>query len=278
MSKKTQGALPRRLGRSVTTESVQDRRPESRDQGSALGDRMKRERRVKVDRAESNREVQELVWTLLSRPAIPSIAKGTTALLCIDMQYRVGHQDFGHGRTALSAGLDRMMAPFYSRVRNIVLPNVRLLQDAAREQGIEIIHLRVASQTEDGRDSTRRYKALGLQSPRHTKEAEILPEVAPKGDEIVIDKITSSPFHSTGIDRVLRSLNIQTLIVTGLVTEACVESTVRSAAEHDYDVIVVEDGAAAWAPQLHENAILSMGGSYAAIMTTEEVVRAISEL
>ena len=126
-----------------------------------------------------------------------------------------------------------------------------------------------------------RYKALGLRTPRDTKEAEILPELAPEGDELVISKVTSSAFHSTNIDRLLRNLGIRNLIITGVVTNGCVESTARSAAEYDYGTIVVEDATAAMAPQLHEHSILSMsykGRGYQVNGRSDKASRRLYEL
>jgi nicotinamidase-related amidase len=119
---------------------------------------------------------------------------------------------------------------------------------------------------------------MDIGEPIHTKDAEFLPEVAPLPDEIVIRKVTSSPFNSTNIDRVLRNLGIKDLIVVGVVTNGCVESTVRSAAEHDYGVYLVEDGTAAVGRQLHDGSILHMSTVDAAITTTDEVLAKLERL
>ena len=153
-----------------------------------------------------------------------------------------------------------------------MLPNIQLLMATARRLGIEVIHSRVASLTQDGRDSTRRYKALGISTRQDAMEAQILPEVAPQGDEIVLNKTTSSVFNSTTLDRLLRNMGIRNLIIVGVATDGCVESSVRSAAELDFGVILVEDASAAIAPQLHEAAVLIMSYKDAIIKSTAEVV------
>ena len=101
---------------------------------------------------------------------------------------------------------------------------------------------------------------------------------AGEGDEIVISKMTSSVFNSTNIDRLLRNMGIKNLIIMGLVTNGCVESSTRSAAELDYVTIVVEDATAAMAPQLHEHSILSMSYKDAVIRSADEVVIALETL
>jgi nicotinamidase-related amidase len=208
----------------------------------------------------------------------PKLTRETTALLCVDIQYVDAHPDFGLGAKAKELGIAQFLDYYWERVENVVIPNVKRLQTAAREQGIEVIHVRVASTTADGRDSTLRYKALGLRTPRDTKEAQFLEEVGPEGDELVISKTTSSAFNSTNIDRLLRNLGIRNLIVTGVVTNGCVESTTRSAAELDYGTIVVEDATAAMAPQLHEHSILSMSYKDAVIHSTDEVLAMLEAL
>jgi len=220
----------------------------------------------------SNQELLEKLWALFGRVREPKLTKETTALLCIDLQYVDAHPDFGIGAKARALNIGDFLSYYWFQLEDVVIPNVQRLQAASRRKGIELIHLRVAATTADGRDTTLRYKAMGLVVPRDTKEAQFLPEVGPQGDELVISKVTSSAFNSTNIDRLLRNLGIRNLIITGVVTNGCVESTTRSAAELDYGTIVVSDATAAMAPQLHEHSLLSMSYKDAAIKTTEEVI------
>lgn len=226
----------------------------------------------------TNQELQEYLWAIFGRLPEPTLTKETTALLCIDLQYVDAHPDFGLGAKAKDVGVAHFLDYYWDQVEHVVLPNVRRLQTTAREKGVEVIHVHVASCTADGRDSTLRYKALGLRTPRDTKEAQFLEEVAPQGDELVISKVTSSAFNSTNIDRLLRNMGIRNLIITGVVTNGCVESTTRSAAELDYGTILVEDATAAMAPQLHEHSVLSMSYKDAVIRSTDEVVALLEAL
>ena len=225
-----------------------------------------------------NQELQQMLQTLFGRLPEPQLTRENTALLSIDMQYADAHPDYGLGARAKELGLAGGFDYYWSRLGEMVIPNIQRLLAAARQAGIEVIHFRVASQTRDGRDSTLRYKTLGLRVPRDTKEAEILPEVAPEGDEMVISKVTSSAFNSTNIDRLLLNLGIRNLIIAGVVTNGCVESTTRSAAEHDYGTILVEDATAAMAPQLQEHSILSMSYKDAVIKSTDDVVKLLGSL
>lgn len=82
--------------------------------------------------------------------------------------------------------------------------------------------------------------------------AEILPEVAPRQGELVVKKWRSSAFVGTNFDMVLRCNDIRTVVITGDVTQGCVESTARDASFHDYYVVVLEDCVATYEHDLHE--------------------------
>ena len=226
----------------------------------------------------SNEELLEKLRILAGPFQELKLTKETTALVCIDIQYACAHPDYGLGTRAQKLGLGDFLDYYWNQLQSTVIPNVQRLQSTARRIGIEIIHLRIASDTLDGRESSRRYKSMDMRAPSNTKEAEILPEVGPQGDELVISKSTSSPFNSTNIDRLLRNLGIRTLIFVGVVTNGCIESSARSAAELDYGTIVVEDATAAQAPQLHEASVMSMNYKDADIKSTEEVIALLEAL
>lgn len=232
----------------------------------------------------SNKELEQVLHTILGTSPDPEPERGDTALVIIDMQYVDAHPDYGIGAREKELGLAGSLDYYWSRLGESVVPNIQRLLAAARRAGVEVVHVKVGSQTLDGRDQTLRYKARrGKSAETHVSldsvEGQILPEVKPEGDELVVSKVTSSVFSSTNIDRLLRNMGINNLIMTGVVTNGCVESSTRSAVELDYNPIVVEDATAAMAPQLHEHAILSMSTQYiAAIKSTDEVVEMLEAL
>ena len=231
-----------------------------------------------IVRGISNQDLQQKLQTLFGNLPEPHLTRENTALMVIDVQYMDAHPDHGLGARAKELGMESFLDYYWTRVGETVIPNIQHLLATARKVGLEVIHVRVASQTEDGRDSTLRYKALGLRTPRDSVDAQIMPEVAPQEDELVVSKTTSSVFNSTNIDRLLRNLGIQNLVIAGVVTNGCVESSTRSAAEYDYGTIVVEDATGAMAPQLHEHSILSMSYKDAVIKSTQEVVGLLEAL
>ena len=222
----------------------------------------------------SNEELVQKLRTLLGVVPEPVLTKENTAILVIDVQYFDAHPDTGLGIRAKELGGMEFIGYYWDRIERIMLPNIQRILATARRKGMEIVHVRVASNTKDGRDSSLRFKSWGSETPIDSKDAQFLPE----GDEIVINKTTESVFNSTNIDRLLRNMGISNVIVVGVVTNGCVEGAVRGASERDYGTILVEDAAAALAPQLHEMAIVSMGHKDAAIKSTDEVVRALEAL
>jgi nicotinamidase-related amidase len=107
---------------------------------------------------------------------------------------------------------------------------------------------------------------------RGSMEHQVIDELAPRNDELVIDKNASSPFNGTGIDQLLRNLQLDTLVVTGMATDMCVETTVRDAADRGYNVIVVEDAVATFFEEHHIAALSAMARVYAQVWTTDRVL------
>jgi len=200
------------------------------------------------------------------------------ALLCIDMQYLDAVDGYGVFADPETSGVPLAGRRFYfSSLREWVLPNARTLQDAFRDVGLEVIHTRIRALTADGRDRSAAHKRLDLLAPPGSKEAEFVPEVAPQGDEIVIDKTASGVFSSTNLNYVLTNLGIRTLFVCGVYTNECVDTTVRQACDLGYLVTVVEDACTTVTPNLHDASIMTLRDRYARIVTTDQAVGEIRE-
>jgi ureidoacrylate peracid hydrolase len=201
----------------------------------------------------------------LSREA-PAIAD-RTALLIIDVQKYCAMPDGSE-----FAGRD--MGPyehFFERLENQVLPNIQALQACFRDGGWEIVFTMIESLTRDGRDRSLDYKISGLHVAKGSRDAEMVDAICPQGDEIVIPKTSSSVFNSTNIDYVLRNLGIDYLVVAGVVTDQCVESAVRDAADKGYLVTLVKDACCTYTQEHHDNALNAIKG-YCRIRSTREIV------
>ncbi|KPJ93359.1 MAG: N-carbamoylsarcosine amidase, partial [Gammaproteobacteria bacterium SG8_15] len=141
------------------------------------------------------------------------------ALMVIDIQFLDAAP--GHG---VFADVEKSGVPveaqeyYFKRLDHVVLPNVRRLQDAFRDLKLEVIHTRIQSLTKDGRDRSVGHKRLGLHAAPGSKDAEFLPEVAPKGDELIINKTASGVFNATNAEYILRNMDIDSLYVCGVYT------------------------------------------------------------
>lgn len=199
-----------------------------------------------------------------------------TALLCIDMQYLDAADGYGVFAEPDNSGVSKAGRRYYfSSLKEWVLPNVRSLQDSFRAADLEVIHVRIQALTRDGRDRSSGHKRLDLLAAPNSKEAEFLPEVAPMGDEIVINKTASGVFSSTNLNYVLRNLGTKSLVVCGVYTNECVDTTVRDACDLGYFVTVVEDACTTVTPELHEASLKTLRDRYARIVTTDEAVEAV---
>lgn len=190
-----------------------------------------------------------------------------TALLCIDVQ--------NYGLAAKeSAAEQARWQPFYDRMQDIVIPTLRSLQDAFRQRGIDVLHARIACLLEDGRDRSLSQKMPGwnnLLMPRDSAASQIVPAVAPAAGEITVTKTTDSALTGTNLRLVLGNMGIRNVIVTGIYTDQCVSSTVRSLADESFNVVLVEDCCAAGTDALHRHELEIINMIYCHVVTSNEL-------
>lgn len=185
-----------------------------------------------------------------ARPGPIKVEVTNTAVIVVDME-----NDFGsNGGMFDKAGIN------ISMIQKVVPPTARVIE-AARQAGIKIIYLKMGY-SEDlsdiGKEGSKnrighlQFMHVGdtMTAPngskgriliRDTWGTEIVSELKPQSDDIVIYKTRFSGFYQTSLDSILKKLNITYLIVTGCTTSVCVESTVRDAMFRDYSSIVLED-------------------------------------
>ena len=210
---------------------------------------------------------------------IESLEQHQTALLVIDMQYLDAAPGYGVFADLANSNIAKESQEYYfKRLDHVVLPNIRRLQDRFRDANLEVIHTRIMSMTRDGRERSAGHKRLGLHAIPDSKEAEFLPEVAPKGDEIVINKTASGVFNATNIDYILRNLEITGLFVCGVYTNECVSTTVRDACDRGFYTTLINDACATVTPELHNATIATLKDRYARVMTTEEALKEIKRV
>ena len=161
-------------------------------------------------------------------------------------------------------------AYLYERIRDVVIPNGQRLIAACREAGLEIIYTTIECLTRDGRDRSLDYKVSGIFVPRGSWQAEVIDELRPEEDDIVIPKTSSSVFNSTNCEYVLRNLGIEYLVVMGILTDQCVESAVRDGCDRGFLMTLVDDASATHSAHRHREALHGFRG-YCRVRTTAEL-------
>lgn len=184
-----------------------------------------------------------------AKPEPITIEAATTAVIVVDML-----NDFGS-----KGGMFDLAGKDISGIQKAIAPTSRVL-DAARAARIKIIYLRMAYQPDlsdlGAPDSVNRVRHLKMnvgktvRAPdgresriliRDTWNTEIVSELRPKTEDIVMYKTRFSGFYQTDLDATLKRLAIKHLIVTGCTTSICVESTVRDAMFRDYLPVLLAD-------------------------------------
>jgi nicotinamidase-related amidase len=214
------------------------------------------------------------------------VDRSTTALLIIDMQYHDAHPDYGLGK--LLRTVDPARASYYfARLQEVVIPNIKRLLDFFRSNSLRVIYLTVGSVLEDGSDLSpdlrRRY--LGSRQtpgsrttfPKGTFEHSILAELTPRDQELVINKTANGAFNSSDIERTLRNMRVQSLILTGVGTDACVETTARDAVDRGFDSIVVEDACATLDQESHNASLVAFAKWFGGVESTSAVIALLSK-
>jgi nicotinamidase-related amidase len=203
-------------------------------------------------------------------PPAPPLDPRQTALLIIDLQYVCASRELGLGRAAREQGNAEALRYRFERIDEIV-PRVRRLAAGCREAGVQVIYVRVATGLPDGRDGSPSLR--GLWCAEGSREADILDEVAPQEGDLILSKKSISAFTTTSIDQTLRHLGIRTLITTGVVTNGCVELTIRDAADHGYHGIVVDDCCGANSEALHLDALERLNRGLLRVSQSEDILR-----
>lgn len=207
------------------------------------------------------------------------------ALLVIDMQNYGCNPDVGLP-LMLSERYPEIAGYYLPRVTEVAVPNARRLLDGFRAAHRPVVFTRHGPLLADGSDMIARRRRRDVEAlertgtpalwHRGTFEHELIAGLAPVAGELVIDKNTSSAFNSTGIEWLLRNLEIETLVVAGMATDMCVETTARDAADRGFNVIVVEDATATFFEHHHRAALSGFARVFGQIWDTETVLSRIA--
>ena len=204
-----------------------------------------------------------------AEPSDLSLSSDETALLSIDVQ-----------NTYLTPSDDPVerarWLPFQQRMHEIVIPATAELQNRFRQHGMDVLHARIACLLENGKDRSLSQKKPGwnyLLLPKDREDAQIVTELAPREGEIVVTKTTDSALTGTNLRLVLQNMGIKNVVLTGIFTDQCISSTVRSLADESFNVILVEDCCAAGTDELHQKELEILNMIYCHVMDSGELLK-----
>jgi nicotinamidase-related amidase len=206
-------------------------------------------------------------------PADIRLDPSTTALLVIDVQNTYLAPKDTLAETA-------RWEPFYARMRETVIPGIARLASDCRSRGVEVIYARIGCHKLHGRDRSLSQKKPGfnyLLIPKDVPEGQIVPELAPQADDIVLVKTTDSALTGTNLRLILNNMGIKDVIAVGIFTDQCVSSTVRSLADESFGVLVVDDCCAAANMELHRHELEIINMIYCHVVQLDEVLTFFTE-
>ncbi|ATI42480.1 cysteine hydrolase [Pacificitalea manganoxidans] len=220
------------------------------------------------------------VTPLTARPADFPLDRGKVALLVIDMQ-RDFIEEGGFG-AALGNDVSRLRA---------IIPTVARLLDGFRAAGLPVLHTRECH-APDLSDCPPAKRLRGAPSLRigdpgpmgriliaGEPGAEILPELAPLPGETVIDKPGKGAFYATDLQQILQARGITQLIVAGVTTEVCVQTTMREANDRGYDCVLAQDATESYFPAFKTatvEMIVAQGGIVGWAASSAAILEAIA--
>lgn len=197
------------------------------------------------------------------------IDKSNTALLVIDLQKVY---------TKL-VDTDPRWYEFSKRLFDTLLPNVKKVEKLFRRNKQDVIFARTACHLKDGRDRSLSQKKPGWNNILITldeDDSQIIEEIAPVNDEIVVTKTTDSALTGTNLRLILNNLGIKNVVCVGIFTDQCVASTVRSLADESFNVVVLEDACAAGSMELHNAELTIINNIYAKVISTDDLIKVLS--
>lgn len=190
------------------------------------------------------------------------IDPASTAVVIIDMQ-----RDFCcEGGTFHRRGYDVACAQRLAGRLNAFL-------DTVRKTVRHVIHVRMTKVPGlSSRASAELYERLGIERNYDPAFAEFY-EVVPREGDAVIQKYKYSAFFSTYLDQFLRSNGINTLVITGIATNVCVDSTVRDAFMRDYYVVVPSDLTEGTSPEAKKATLANIDAFFGEVVESESLLR-----
>jgi ureidoacrylate peracid hydrolase len=205
-----------------------------------------------------------------SEPPLLQIPLESTAVLVVDMQ-----NGFCHPEGAVGARLDITR-------HQAVVPRVAELVRLAHRLGLRVFWSRQEHWADDAsrprhRLATHLAKLDYIPCLRNSWDSELLDEMkALVGeDDVVFTKHRASAFYNTTLEVALRMAGIDTLVICGVTTNYCVDSTIRDAYARDFDLLIVDDACGAPWPEIHEAVMKTAAIFHGTVVSTAEALAAL---
>lgn len=150
-----------------------------------------------------------------------------------------------------------------------IIPNIRRLVEFARSKKIRVIYVCDAHGPED-----HEFKLWGPHALKGSEGAEVVPELRPRRGNWIFEKRTYSAFFGTKLEKALRKAGVDELVLTGIVTEICVQNTVADAFYRGYGTVVLEDCVASSNRKAHLASLSYMKSVYGAkVVSSKEFIK-----
>lgn len=212
----------------------------------------------------------------------------STALMLIDMQK--GYLSPSGGLVDYLQNNHPALATYYlDRVKHLVIPNQIRLLEFFRRHNMPIIYITFASHLPNAADwlPLRRARDEEIEAEHGKKtavlhlgddEANIISDLAPRPGELVINKVSRGAFNSTGIEALLRNMGITGLVIGGVITNVCVETTARDAADRGFKVVLVDDACASYTTAADDATMHLFNSIFGQVMDTHEIIENLDQL
>jgi nicotinamidase-related amidase len=209
-----------------------------------------------------------------------------TALVVIDMQRSMASRKGGVG-LYLAEKFPAVAEYFFGRIETLVVPTIQRLLAFFRARQLRVVYITAGPEFTDGadylplrrmtddriKDEIGRYTMIVRRGqPEHA----ILPELEPLEGEPVLNKVTRSAFASTGLDQVLRNAGITGVVLVGVNTNVCVETTARDACDRGYRCVVVADGCATFDRSSHEATLKACAGIFGRVELAQDLMEELT--
>lgn len=190
-----------------------------------------------------------------------------TALIVVDMQNAFCHPEGSCARLGFDISMCRA-----------AIDPCRRLAEAARAADVPVIWTRLQYRKDyrDGgvlTDEVMPGLAEAACCAAGSVDAELIDALTPHAEDFVVDKNRYSAFYGTPLDSYLRSLDIRNLVICGVTTNVCVETTARDASQRDYRTVIVRDATGEIAPERHHWALETLGSRFGWVVDSEEVLK-----